>query len=93
MINVPTNGSITALAFFVYANPVWFIYNDPSSTSVLHAQHLVATDLFSYMPNLQRLDLYISPNPARLAEQLSALAVPHMNLRIHLSNNDLGDVE
>ncbi|KAF8428541.1 hypothetical protein EV426DRAFT_584732 [Tirmania nivea] len=82
-----------AEAMKVYADPVWFIYNHPETSSFIYVQALLSTNLLSFMKNLQRLDLYVEPNPVRLAQALAQLAVVHMTVRVYLQMDDDGDVD
>jgi len=86
-------GYVTAEAMKVYADPVRFIYNHPETSSFIYIQALLSTNILSFMKNLQRLDIYVDPNPVRLAQSLAQLAVVHMNVRVYLQMDDDGDVE
>lgn len=82
-----------AEAMKVYADPVRFIYNHPKTSSFIYVQALLRTNVLSFMKNLQRVDLYVDPNPVRLAQTLSQLAVVHMTVRVYLQTDDDGDVD
>lgn len=86
-------GYLTAEAMKVYADPVRFIYNQPGTSSFIYIHALLNTNLLGFMKNLQRLDLYVDPNPVRLAQALAQLAVAHMTVRVYLQTDDDGDVE
>ena len=87
------NGEITANAMKVYANPTRFIFNHPTSSSFDYTNGLLVANILTYMPNLQRLDLYIDPNSGGLAREIAKIEVPYMNIRVVLHTDDDGDVE
>ncbi|KAF8461234.1 hypothetical protein BDZ91DRAFT_851160 [Kalaharituber pfeilii] len=80
-------------AMRVYANPVTFRYNDPSSSSFTHISGLLEINFFQPFKNLQRLDLYIDPHRISLAVALSKQRIPHLNIRIYLRIDDQGHID